>query len=175
MNQKTDEPAIDFDHALATRLQATLATPSFTTPTIQELCQSVHHRRARRRTRRVGGIAILIAALGVTLFATRQDGSNQPDNLATLTVTPDNSRVNHAFDAAESQAGPEDLDGRIRVMAQVVRPEPIFHVDPATQRAWQIGWIETEQSVPIDIQQCSPDQRVRFQNVLYRNDDSLSL
>jgi hypothetical protein len=69
------------------------------------------------------------------------------------------------------EAPTEEFEPRMQVLARVVQPEPVFHVDPETQQAWQVGWIETEFSIPMDVKQFSTEQRTRFQNVLFQKND----
>jgi hypothetical protein len=145
------------------------AAPKSTPPRLEELSQSVRARRGRRRVLQASSIFCIAGLLLVAALVRRED------DVSTLESRDSVRDVGHHSSLAAIESPIEEIESRMQVLARVIQPEPIFHVDPETQLAWQVGWIETELSVPMDIKQFSPDQRARFQNVLFQKDNVPSL
>ena len=173
MNAKTKKSVSEFENLVVSQFRDPPAAPNSTPPTVESLRRLSSHRRAqqqrvRQRSMRACGTVVAIAMFAITMVALRNNERIVQDDETPALLTTSESRI-------ALQTPTEEFEPSFRVLAHVMQPEPIFHVDPETQQAWQVGWIETEHTIPVDMTHFSPAQQARIQNVLFQNNDSPSL
>lgn len=130
--------------------------------------------RKRRRTRRIVGTS-LVATIGVLLITcahvwndTRQTELNQPGAaVASAEAQP--------ATASRDPTQPDDVDqiseslGDVRVFAKVHQPIPIFDRQEGTEYIRHVGWIDSEEIVPVDLSRFSLEQQQSIESVLHEN------
>ncbi|MCG8651960.1 MAG: hypothetical protein MI861_19120, partial [Pirellulales bacterium] len=73
-----------------------------------------------------------------------------------------------------AQVGVDETND-IRVFARVIEQSPVFDVHPQTKVMRHVGWIESEQTVPLDLRFFSDDQQQDFRAMLRPNAQSVPL
>jgi hypothetical protein len=140
-------------------------TPPSNPPDVNELQQRVGKRRRRRTliaTSLVGGTltCLLVVVLWRPHFGS--DANQNRGGAATVANEPT------PLDAPVSLASNEPSG--VRVFATVWHQIPIFELEEKTQALRHLGWIDSEEMVPVDLSQFSSDQQKSIEAVLYEND-----
>lgn len=157
----TDQPTIE------TLLEQTCPpTPTSAAPELSALEQRLALRKRRRKIRTTALAAGLTCAVSSLLW---------------IYATPDTptagSRISRSINlpSTENQdiAPPaiEPTSARVRVLGKVSRPVPIYGLEPETQQLHLIGWIESEEIVPVDLSQIPTTEQANIEAVLDDSDD----
>ena len=134
--------------------------PDSTPPTLNQLSQRLKRRRTSKRT----GLAVGFSLAVIGLFATV---ALQPGT-AELPATTDSRReyAGTASQSGSSTGAPFHEPSDIRLFASVYRSLPLFEIEAETQRFQHVGWIESEEVVPIDMGKMTDDQQATLRAVL---------
>ena len=140
--------------------------PDSTPPTLNQLSQRLNRRRARKRT----GLAVgcSLAVIGLVATAALQRGSEEP-------VASTDSRRDYAGTASQSGSSsnlPIHELPDIRLLASVYKSVPLFEIEADTRRFQHVGWIESEEVVPIDLGEVTDDQQATLRAVLTEEAES---
>lgn len=139
--------------------------PDSTPPTLDQLSQRLNRRRARKRTRLALGGSL--AVIGLVATAALQRGSEQSP------ATTD-SRRDYSGTASQSSSSsdvPIHELRDIRLLASVYQSVPLFEIEADTRRCLHVGWIESEEVLPIDLGEVTDDQQATLRAVLSDDDE----
>ena len=145
--------------------------PQSQPPTLAELQQQVSKRRCTRKSRRrIAGSFLAAATVGlVVTFAYQTPQQVETETAAThiepsITGTPTELRVAENPSSLNPEFSQEQ--NRFRVLARVHQPLPIFQRDENSDHLLHVGWMNSEQVVPVDVNQFQPEQQQSIQAVL---------
>ncbi len=175
---------------IASRLATdTPAVPNSDPPSVEDLNRRVASVRRRRRAVRFVSAA---AATFLFVFVTRanwqqQTGPNDvPENLIAEVGSPNgvfdlNADLAPTIPAKDAKSAPakdaksapakdaKSAAPRIQLYASVSQAVPVFDFDKQTQSIHHVGWVESQQEVPVDMNYVPDNQQDSFKAVL--NDD----
>lgn len=138
------------------------------------------HRQLNRRRRRKLVSAASIAGVALALLATfalpwdpetDHETAGLPKLLPSVGVIVD-PRIDQDDVGVVSAV---DLSADVHVYARLWGQLPVFGVDRETQRMHHVGWIESETTLPVDLQTFSKDQQQSIKAVLDQGSSHNSL
>lgn len=152
---------------------ARMAKPMSDPPSAKQLSQTVRKRRHRQmviRQTAVGGCAV--AACVLFFFRTNEPAKENAAENAIVAVGPDHGVLdtNDVLDPASIKTpamSPKQIEQKIRLLAKVRQPVPVFEVDEQSQSMRYVGWVEDELQVPVDLDHMPSEQRASFRKALY--------
>lgn len=129
-------------------------------PDSAQLRRELKH-RANVRRQRFAAVCASAACIAL-VFAWPTDSSITDTSTTTAqpaerTTTETDSSIVSAASDASSETAP------IRVLATVTRPIAVFDVDEEKQIARHVGWIESRETVAVDLHEFSPSHRETIQ------------
>jgi hypothetical protein len=130
--------------------------------------------RKRRRARRILGTSVL-SALGVLLIAcahewnsTRRPQRNRPGDAVVRADTESSTDSRETAGPSGVEPMPESLAG-VRVFAKVHQPIPVFGRQEGTEYIRHVGWIDSEELVPVDLSRFPLEQQKSIEAVLHED------
>ncbi|MFK8113928.1 MAG: hypothetical protein AB8B91_17125 [Rubripirellula sp.] len=145
------------EHETEPLITATVNSPTSNPPSLDELRVRLQSRRKRRkRVRLAAGFSVGIAATWLlSLVSSMSVERGAEPQIAS--VTP--------IQPSPSVAVDEELP-EFAVFARVRQPMPIFHRPEGSELLQHVGWVESEEVVPVNMSQLPEDQRKGFYQVL---------
>lgn len=140
--------------------------PTSDPPRMSELRICVQRRRRQRKivtSALFGGAVCCLLALILSKPSTQFDAITAPG--ASVTLHHDQAQQRQP---AVSRASIEP--GGVRVFARVRLQTPVFGLDEETRYLRHVGWIDSEETVPVDLSQFPSAQRENLEAVLFQND-----
>ncbi|MEM0925846.1 MAG: hypothetical protein AAGJ83_07400 [Planctomycetota bacterium] len=157
MNEPDQRNAVIAD---AERFDSLKSLPPFhNVPTVQEI-EARARRKRKDRNRSVGlsitvGVALLAIGLSIR-------GTSESRGVASRSHVAD--RVASRPSQAAFIAEPAKNVPAIRIYASVTAEVPVFAEDPATGHYLPVGWVETNDTIPVETKDFSMDEinQLRF-------------
>lgn len=157
--------------------------PPAEVPDIAALQNRVSKRRRRRKWGTFVSCSVAVA-IGLAVVS-RWNQGNEPAPLVQPGQAVSGEKSSRALagqtqpvifpvDHDVAQVGVDETND-IRVFARVIEQSPVFDVHPQTKVMRHVGWIESEQTVPLDLRFFSDDQRQDFRAMLRPNAQSVPL
>jgi hypothetical protein len=144
------------------------ATPTSLAPDLGDLRGRL---RARRRGRRlVGTSAFGAMALCMIASAWMWSGSRQ----STESV-PEQPMIAEVKSKVASNSPLPETTATVRVFAKVHRSIPIFGREGESEYLRHVGWIASEEMVPVDLSQFPAEQKKTIESVLHNDDPTTSI
>ena len=154
--------------------------PSSTPPGIESLNQRVASLRRRRSIVRGTATCVLLLATVFAMNSFRQPADlNRPgkdaialsDNQPSLSTSQsDQSPTQTDRGAGVAPQAPETRTPKIQLYASLSHSVPVFDLDEETKTIHHVGWVESQQEVPVDMKYVPENQQESFNAVL--NGDS---
>lgn len=148
-----------------------IPVPESATPAMEDLLQQVHRRRRRRSLARLG-VAAGVAAACVALVFVRSQGDIENNKRQPAPVVQVEPAMQNDLAVVPVQ---QRETARIRLFARVRGETPVFEFDRETRRMNHVGWVQSQQRVPIDMRYVPSQQQETFNAVLHRKADPFSL
>ena len=145
---------------------AELAGPRSSAPSLITLQERVSKRRRRRTLVRRSAAASSLAACALLAFIASKDltNTNSTDDVPKVAANNTNSVDQSTKTKFDTQAFKE----KMRLLARVRRPLPVFQMDRQNRQMRYVGWIEDEQTVPVNLEQLTNEQQATFRKMLDR-------
>jgi hypothetical protein len=144
--------------------QSEPTTPASSAPKLNELSGRVRSRRLQRRIvaacwcGTIGLCAIAVAIVWPSLGS--GSGKDAPRSSENVAVVESPSRDEITF------PGADPLVEGVQVFATVSQRIPIFGLQRDTQLLYHVGWIDSEEIIPVDVSQFPSDQQQNFKALL---------
>lgn len=143
--------------------------PPVRVPSLDQLRREVGRRRQRRKLASAAALGSVALAI-VAGFAFRFGPGDQPE---TLPLRPEAAAPVSVVDADDRPPRDQRVvamsDPGVRVYARVLDHLPVFGMNEETKLIRHVGWIESERTIPVDLERLSADQQRTLKAVL---DDS---
>jgi hypothetical protein len=172
MKQSTPPPTFEMtdQHTIETLLTGSQATaPESVAPDLHVLQGRVARRRRRKRNVRASALLASLACALASLFWYLGDPSAAETTAENSVVNPRGVTVPRQIDDSEATEAPPAESSRMRVFAKVLRPVPVFGLEQETQHLHLVGWIDSEEVVPVDLSEIPTDQQASIEAVLNEN------
>ena len=150
-----------------------MPVPDSATPTMHDLMQCVRSRRRRRHAVRISLAGCVLTSCLVLLVTQRRQDANH--NRAIQAPVADSRPSEPAVSAMPLAANTDDRPTTMQLFARVRGDSPVFEFDTETKRLQHVGWVSSEQMVPIDMRYVPSQQQETFNAVLHRTGEPLSL
>lgn len=154
--------------------EPTPQTPTVSVPRIDQLSRRVHLRMWIRRG--ATGVSLgLVLLLGLVASAWLSD-VNPRTSRPLVEHDVENRHSDVTSDSMNSNDQPSiDPGSDVHVYALVRDRVPVFGVPHGSDQVQFVGWIESEQTLPVELNRFPTEQQQNIKSVLYREDDSNNL
>ena len=154
---------------------AELSGPPSTPPSLSQLSGQVAARRHRRAVAlRVASSGAAVACVLLIVFSFNRNPPADQDSMP-VAVTPGAGQL-AVLDADSggtvSDSGtaidPDKIREKMRFLARVRQPRPVYRIDRESNQLRYVGWIEDEQTVPVELNPLSNEQEANIKRVSNR-------
>lgn len=148
------------------------APPAAVAPAWNELQRRVARRRRRRKIARAAALtlSLVFALASLSWYRSSHTAANageekqsnpEPTALVKGAQRGLNQPSRHEASAPSSP---------FRLFAKVSRPVPVFGLEQETQLLHLVGWVDSEEVVPVDVTRIPAEQQASIEAVLNEND-----
>lgn len=168
------------------RSAESMPVPDSVPPSLAEVTDRVSRRRKRRTFARAVALgSVVTACVVLAISVTRDDGARevaeqrhlaeQRHVVANVPKQPEPKRSPATMVGDDQGPSRVEVVSPLRLFARVRGDSPVFQFNGETKKLQHVGWLRSQQMVPIDMRYVPSGQQDEFQAVLYREPTPLSL
>jgi hypothetical protein len=128
----------------------------------------------RRRHRKVGGATVIGGTIVLVFASVFWPTDIAPDT----SISVNNANIAYKDGALPRKSPASSVlteSSDVRVFAKVWRQTPVFELEQETQHLHLVGWIDSEEVVPVDLSQFASEQRKTVEAVLHDTTERFNL
>ena len=148
--------------------ESQIAVPPSEPPSLVTLNERVSQVRRRRKFVRASGSVVIACLASALVFWIGSVSNEVPGETQVAVSSPTGRQEFNDFSEAPEET--TRRQPRIQLYANLVDAVPVFDFDKETKAIHHVGWVESEQRVPVDMNYVPQQQQETFNAVLSSKD-----